>query len=198
MFAGSNVLVVLSPNFAATAFEAPGWTANPLVQNVNTSYIFDVNSTGTNALVETPKANAASTWTIQVIPVAGGAATVIDSASNTFTGRFTHDGSKVVYSVYGGGLFTSPVVNPSPLALTPNGANVGAISSLARMTGGFWWEESSTEAYSSIPRQNPRSDLVSDAGLSSLGNGAGFGGFTADFSFAFFASLGGALQVAST
>jgi hypothetical protein len=198
MFAGSNVLVVLSPSFTATAFEAPGWTANPLVQNVDSSSILDVDSTGTNALIETPTPNVDSSFTIQVIPVAGGAGRVIDSASNTFTGSFTHDGSKVVYSVYGSGLITSPVVNPSPLALTSNGANVGAISSLAPNDGWIMWEESSTEDIFLNSATQPSSDLVSDAGLGSLGNGGGFGGFTADSSFAFFASLGGALQVAST
>ena len=92
------------------SFGAPSWAPTTLGSGVYPYFVPD--PAGANLMF-------LSSAGMQVIPVSGGAPTMIDAAGQN--GVFTSDGAELVYVTSGGGLFRSPIASPSPTMLVSSG-----------------------------------------------------------------------------
>jgi hypothetical protein len=94
-----------------STFTGPSWTLAAHLTDVQPAVTVD--SAGTELLVSAPSG-------LLVYPIAGGAATLIDSASGS-AGTLTSDGGATIYTTGANALKRSPVVAPLPVTLVPTG-----------------------------------------------------------------------------
>jgi hypothetical protein len=113
-FAGSSPVLAYCTTPPTTgnieSFASPSWAMTPVESSVYPYFVAD--PAGNNLMF-------LSSAGMQVIPAAGGTATMIDA--NGQNGLFTSDGANIVYVTSGGGLYTSPIASPSPTMLVSSG-----------------------------------------------------------------------------
>jgi|HubBroStandDraft_6_1064221.scaffolds.fasta_scaffold00868_10 hypothetical protein len=96
------------PSATISSFLSPAWTRADLVTDAENTWSAD--AAATMVLAST---NAG----LLVLPIGGGAGTVIDSQG--FLGQLIAGGTTAIYSTTSGALRSSPTMAPSPMALSP-------------------------------------------------------------------------------
>jgi hypothetical protein len=108
-----------TPSLAGSVYTytAPSYSEVDAVDGIYPYFV--PNPVGTILLVES------GTSGLELVPVAGGSATVVDPIGQV--GIFTSDGSTLVYTTTTGELRSSPVATPSPTTLVSNAPILGMV-----------------------------------------------------------------------
>jgi len=105
------------PSATISSFLSPAWTRSDLVTDAENTWSAD--TAATIVLASTSRG-------ILVLPIGGGAGTVIDSQG--FLGQLIAGGQTAIYSTTTGPLRSSPTMAPSPMALAPAFGGFYAVS----------------------------------------------------------------------